>query len=86
MRTSKLYYTVLSGYDEKHGTELVNTAKALVARHGDVKAVAEELHQHPNTVRYRMRKMKAVLGISSEDDKAFVGLLDLVFLSKRDAI
>lgn len=86
MRTSKLYYTVLSGYDEKHGTELVNTAKALVARHGDVKAVAEELHQHPNTVRYRMRKMKAVLGISSEDDRAFVGLLDLVFLSKRDAI
>lgn len=45
-----------------------------------MKAIAEELHQHPNTVRYRMRKMKAVLGIPHEDDKVFINLLSLVFL------
>ena len=67
-------------YDDEHGTELVRTAEALVNWHGDVKAIAEELHQHPNTVRYRMRKMKAVLGIPHEDDKVFINLLSLVFL------
>ena len=71
---------MLAGYDDEHGTEIVRTAEALVNWHGDVKAIAEELHQHPNTVRYRMRKMKAVLGIPHEDDKVFINLLSLVFL------
>ena len=79
-RASELHRSELAAYDEGHGTELVRTAEALVGRHGDVKAVADELHQHPNTVRYRMRKMKAVLGIAREDDKALVNLLSLVFL------
>ena len=86
MSASALYRAMLSDYDKKHGTELVHTAEALVMRHGDVKTIAEELHQHPNTIRYRMRKMKAVLGIPHEDDKAFVGLLDLVFLPERDSV
>ena len=56
-------------------------AKDLQAEgYGDVRAAAEQLHQHPNTVRYRMRKMKAVLGIAREDDKALVNLLSLVYL------
>ena len=80
MSASELYRSLLAGYDDEHGTELVRTAEALVNWHGDVKAIAEELHQHPNTVRYRMRKMKAVLGIPHEDDKVFINLLSLVFL------
>ena len=80
MSASELHRSKLAAYDEGHGIELVRTAEALVGRHGDVKAVADELHQHPNTVRYRMRKMKAVLGIAREDDKALVNLLSLVFL------
>ena len=80
MSASELYRLMLAGYDDEHGTELVRTAEALVNWHGDVKAIAEELHQHPNTVRYRMRKMKAVLGIPHEDDKVFINLLSLVFL------
>ena len=80
MSASELYRSMLAGYDDEHGTELVRTAEALVNWHGDVKAIAEELHQHPNTVRYRMRKMKAVLGIPHEDDKVFINLLSLVFL------
>ena len=80
MSASELYRSMLAGYDDEHGTELVRTAEALVNWHGDVKAIAEELHQHPNTVRYRMRKMKAVLGIPHEDNKVFINLLSLVFL------
>ena len=85
MSASNLYHSMLAGYDEERGTELTHTAAALVDWHGDVKAVAEELHQHPNTVRYRMRKMKAVLGIPHEDDKVFINLLSLVFLPDSDA-
>ncbi|WP_239443049.1 PucR family transcriptional regulator [Gordonibacter sp. An230] len=80
MSASDLHRSKLAAYDEEHGTELMRTAEVLVARHGDVKAIADELHQHPNTVRYRMRKIKAVLDIPREDDKALVNLLSLVFL------
>ncbi|WP_270296767.1 helix-turn-helix domain-containing protein, partial [Eggerthella sinensis] len=85
MSASALYRSMLAGYDEEHGTELLRTAEALVDHHGDVKSIAEELHQHPNTVRYRMRKMKAVLGVPHEDDKLFIRLLGLVFLPELDA-
>ena len=85
MSASALYCSMLAGYDEEHGTELLRTAEALVDHHGDVKSIAEELHQHPNTVRYRMRKMKAVLGVPHEDDKLFIRLLGLVFLPELDA-
>lgn len=80
MDASALYRSMLSDYDREHGTELLPTAEALVRRHGDVKAIAEEMHQHPNTIRYRMRKMKAVLGMAEEEDKRFLFLLGVVFL------
>lgn len=85
MSASRLYRSMLTAYDDEHGSELLRTAQALVDRHGDVKAIAEELHQHPNTVRYRMRKIKAVLGVPHEDDKVFVYLLSLMFLPDMDA-
>ena len=80
MSASELYRSMLTAYDDEHGSELLRTAQALVERHGDVKVIAEDLHQHPNTVRYRMRKIKAVLGVPHEDDKAFIYLLSLMFL------
>ena len=40
MSASELYRSMLAGYDDEHGTELVRTAEALVNWHGDVKAIA----------------------------------------------
>ena len=80
MSASELYRSMLAGYDDEHGTELVRTAEALVNWHGDVKAIAEELHQHPNTVRYRLRKAKDVLGMPDSPDREFAFLLGLVYL------
>lgn len=83
---SALYRSMLAEYDEVHGSELVGTAEALVRAYGDVRSVAEELHQHPNTVRYRVRKMKALLGMSDDADKKLLHLLDLMFLPVFDEL
>ena len=80
MSASALYRSKLSCYDEVHGTELITTAEALVGAYGDIKAVAEALHQHPNTVRYRVRKMKSLLGMGDQTDRELLYLLDLIFL------
>lgn len=77
---SNLYRSMLASYDSKHGAELIDTAEMLVHACGDVKAVAEALCQHPNTIRYRVRKMKTILGIPDESDKKLLYLLDLIFL------
>ena len=79
-RTAALHRALLEEHDDAHGTELAATAEAVARAYGDLRLAAEALHQHPNTVRYRMRKMKAVLGIPHEDDKVFINLLSLVFL------
>lgn len=80
MSVSESYRSLLRDYDSAHGTELVQTAERLVRAYGDIKTVSEQMHQHPNTIRYRMRKAKAILGVSDEPDKSFVNLLGLMFL------
>ena len=48
--------------------------------YGDLRLAAEALHQHPNTVRYRLRKAKDVLGMPDSPDREFAFLLGLVYL------
>ncbi len=59
------YYNEMIGplinYDKNHGTELLITAVKYVEHNGDIKAVAEELFQHGNTIRYRIDKINKVL-------------------------
>ena len=62
--------------------ELVGLARA----YGDVRAAAEALHQHPNTVRYRLRRAKAVLGMPDAPDREFAFLLGLVFLDRTNPL
>ena len=38
------------------------------------------MHQHPNTVRYRLRKAKDVLGMPDSPDREFAFRLGLVYL------
>ncbi|MEG0417957.1 MAG: helix-turn-helix domain-containing protein [Gordonibacter sp.] len=85
MSASALYRSKLARYDDVHGTELMVTVEALVRAYGDVKTVADELHQHPNTVRYRVRKAKALLGMADRTDRELLYLLDLVFLPTFDS-
>lgn len=80
LSVSTAYRDKLAAYDEEHGGELVRTAECLYRTNGDVKETAELLFQHPNTVRYRIRKMKTLFGMEDESDRAFSMLLILVFM------
>lgn len=46
---------------------LAETLQAYLDGFGDVSAVAEELHVHPNTVRYRVRRIEKVMSTSLDD-------------------
>lgn len=87
VRADRLYRSMvddckgkLSAYDEEHGTNLVETGRALVRTQGDVREVAEHLFQHPNTIRYRLRKAKALMAMEGMSDRLFISYLGLVFL------
>lgn len=60
---------------------LLDTMRSLAANFGDVRATAEELGTHPNTVRYRLRKAKELLGQQDASDREFAFYLGLVFLA-----
>ena len=78
-QTAAEYRQVLAAYDQEHATELMATAAAFVQAHGEVKIAAESLFQHPNTVRYRLRKIRSLLGFE-EGDAAFLLMLQFMFL------
>jgi DNA-binding PucR family transcriptional regulator len=49
---------------------LVQTLRAYLDEFGDVAAAAEQLHVHPNTVRYRIRRIETLLATSLTDPDA----------------
>lgn len=55
------YVKTLEAYDQKHNSELLETAMAFVAADGDIKDAADKMFQHRNTIRYRIRKIKSLL-------------------------
>ena len=57
----------LETYDRENNACLVQTAKAYVRCGRQIAAAAAALYQHPNTVRYRLGKIRAVLGLREED-------------------
>lgn len=50
-------------YDQQHGTELVKTLKAYIECDGNASEVAELLHVHKHTVRYRLRRITELTGL-----------------------
>lgn len=80
-KTAEAYRSELRSYDEENDADLLSTAKAFADALGDVKSAADALYQHPNTVRYRLKKIKAVLGMEAASDRELVVFLALVFLA-----
>lgn len=85
-RTAALHRALLEEHDDAHGTELAATAEAVARAYGDLRLAAEMLHQHPNTLRYRLRKAKDVLGVSDSPDREFAFLLGLVYLDHTNPL
>jgi Sugar diacid utilization regulator len=49
-------------YDAEHGTDLVATLRAWVAADYGVNEAAQRLYVHPNTLKYRLKRIRALLG------------------------
>jgi len=66
----------LRDYDAGHDGSLVDTLRAYLDCFGDVAAAGVVLHVHPNTVRYRMRRVEKILGTSlgDPDDRLVLAL------------
>ncbi|WP_262347478.1 PucR family transcriptional regulator [Nocardioides dongxiaopingii] len=68
----------LAAYDAQHRTNLVETLQAWLEAFGDVVAAAEALFVHPNTFRYRLRRVAEVGEMDLADpDVRFGALLQL---------
>ncbi|WP_395696453.1 PucR family transcriptional regulator [Nocardioides sp.] len=68
----------LLAYDRQHHTNLVETLKAWLDAFGDVARAAEAMYVHPNTFRYRLRRLAEVGEIDLDDpDQRFVAMLQL---------
>jgi hypothetical protein len=79
----------LRAHDEEHGTAFLATLAAWLDHYGDPKGTAEALSVHPNTLRYRLRRMAEVtpLDLSSSQTRLALRIqlaaLDLAALGTR---
>lgn len=68
----------LSEYDARSDAHLVETLTAWLDRFGDVKSAAAACFVHPNTFRYRLRRVSEVGGIDlSDPEERFAAMLEL---------
>ncbi|WP_219508497.1 PucR family transcriptional regulator [Nonomuraea ceibae] len=61
----------LTRHDAEHGTRYIETLRAWLEAQGDLAVAATRLGVHPNTVRYRFRKMTAItdLGLDQPEKR-----------------
>ncbi|MEV0494978.1 helix-turn-helix domain-containing protein [Streptomyces atratus] len=57
-------------YDAQHNTALTDTLDAWLSTFGDVIAAFAAVHIHPNTFRYRLKRLAVVAGIDLHDPEA----------------
>ncbi|WP_344522196.1 helix-turn-helix domain-containing protein, partial [Streptomyces rectiviolaceus] len=68
----------LGAYDAAHHTCLVETLRAWLDAFGDVAAASAAVHVHPNTFRYRLRRLAEVGELDLTDsDARFAAMLQL---------
>ncbi|MDT7845596.1 helix-turn-helix domain-containing protein [Streptomyces justiciae] len=65
-------------HDRKHGSQMCESLLGYLDAFGDVRAVADRLHIHPNTLRYRIRRAVTLTGIDLDDpEQRLVAMLEL---------
>ncbi|MFF5076008.1 PucR family transcriptional regulator [Actinoplanes sp. NPDC000266] len=65
----------LKAYDTEHNADLVETLAAWLNAFGDAVAAAAALHVHPNTFRYRLRRLSEVGDLDLTDPEARFGAM-----------
>jgi DNA-binding PucR family transcriptional regulator len=68
-------------YDAQHQANLVPTLRAWLDAFGDVNAASQAVFVHPNTLRYRLRRVAEVSGIDlTNPDSRLAVMLQLRLL------
>lgn len=68
----------LLAYDQTHNTQLVASLRAWLDAFGDVHAAAASVHVHPNTFRYRLKRVVEISGLDLDDpEQRFATMLHL---------
>lgn len=60
--------------------ELIKTLRIFLSYQGSISQTANALQQHPNTIRYRLKKLKALLNIEDKSDKFLAAALSIALL------
>ncbi|MGW6460011.1 PucR family transcriptional regulator, partial [Streptomyces sp. NPDC055078] len=68
-------YRTLLAYDREHGSELVATLSAYLDALGDVALASARMHVHPNTFRYRLKRLVEISGFDLSDAEARFGIM-----------
>lgn len=58
---SKKIIEPIKKYDKENHSELYHTLESFIFHDGNFKKVSEDLFQHENTIRYRIKKIKSIL-------------------------
>lgn len=70
--------TALVAHDSRHQGHLADTLRTYLNAFGDVRAAAAQLHVHPNTLRYRIRRAEELSGLDlSRPDQRLLAMLQL---------
>jgi sugar diacid utilization regulator len=64
----------LHDYDRQHQTQLGATLNCYMSQRCNVSVTAKQLHVHPNTVAYRLRRVEELLDIDLSDPQAMLHL------------
>lgn len=67
-------------YDRENETNFIDTILCYVKNHGEIRKTAEEMHQHINTIRYRLKRIHEFLGYDEKNFNEFY--VDIVLMSK----
>ena len=70
--------TALLAHDNRHQGQLAESLLAYLNSFGDVRDAATQLHVHPNTLRYRLRRAEELTGLDlSRPDQRLLAMLQL---------
>lgn len=64
----------LVAHDREHGTDYVATVAAWLDQQGDPQRAARQLHVHPNTLRYRLRRLTEVVAVDLDSPRTRLAL------------
>lgn len=73
---------LLIEHDREKGTQLVETLRAWLDAFGDVSVAAARIYTHPNTFRYRLRRLAEISGLDLADPESrFSAMMQLRLLT-----